>query len=923
VSDSNDLLNVFFVDDNTGWIVGSDGFITKTTNAGLDWVQQSSGTTLTLTSVMSINQNTGWISGEGGLILKTTDGGQNWFELTSGTFELLTDLHFFDLNIGWVVGDGGTILKTTNGGSSWISQSSDSSFDLNSIDFVDSFVGYAVGFDNEILSAKVLKTTDGGVNWINKSAIFDEYNGLDLSLNTVKFIDADTGFVGGGMMGISPFLSKTTDGGDTWILQTLSNNLQEASNEAYYFYPYGIVSIYFKDSNTGFAVGYVGPEDTRIWTTTDGGSTWILKFDLSMGNYLTSVYVNSTGKGWAVGGGGLMFITEDEGNSWALTLNHCDIHSVFFVTENTGWAAGYGIAGRSGDIIFKTTNGGKIWKSQFFGSNGGGTTRAVYFLDENIGWTCGIDADHYTTDGGENWSLSYFPGNTCIFFIDQNTGWNTADNTQSNSGIYKSTDGGISWTPKSTQPSSSIFFVNANIGWAVGASGNILKSTDGGETWNPKTSGTTSDLNCVKFYNSNLGMCVGNAGTVLLSTDGGETWISQNSGTANDLKSITFTNSTSAWVAGNNGTIQQTTDLGSSWTSYGSVTTNSLNTVFFINENTGWVGGLNETIFKYSTESILTSNHFTPIWSDNPYSPMNIYVTSVTVDGVGLVAGDEIGVFDGDICVGSIVLTEAIPSGGFASIIASTDDPNATGIDGFTPGHTISYKFWLSSIAAEITDYTAIYSAGDGTFASQGTAVVSFESVIPVELTSFTADVNNAQVDLKWQTATEINNYGFDIERASLSASPLRGWEKIGFVEGNGNSISPKEYSFTDSKLNGGIKFQYRLKQIDNDGQYEYSKSVEIEVVTTEFVLYQNYPNPFNPTTKIRYQLPQESKVVIKIYSILGSEVMEILNEQKEAGVYEIEFSSDNLSSGTYIYKISATGGADNFVQTKKMILLK
>ena len=104
-------------------------------------------------------------------------------------------------------------------------------------------------------------------------------------------------------------------------------------------------------------------------------------------------------------------------------------------------------------------------------------------------------------------------------------------------------------------------------------------------------------------------------------------------------------------------------------------------------------------------------------------------------------------------------------------------------------------------------------------------------------------------------------------------------------------AIHQKNIHYTDKNLIGGSKFQYRLKQIDNDGQFEYSDVVEVELVPTEYALYQNYPNPFNPTTKIRYQLPKESKVVIKIYNILGSEVMELLNEQKEAGVYEVEFN--------------------------------
>jgi len=187
-------------------------------------------------------------------------------------------------------------------------------------------------------------------------------------------------------------------------------------------------------------------------------------------------------------------------------------------------------------------------------------------------------------------------------------------------------------------------------------------------------------------------------------------------------------------------------------------------------------------------------------------------------------------------------------------------------------------------------------------------------SPVPVELSTFTASVRNNSVTLNWKTETEVNNYGFELERKNED-----NWERIVFVKGHGNSNSPKEYSYTDKSPIGGSKFQYRLKQIDNNGQFEYSEVVGVELIPTEYALYQNYPNPFNPITKIRYQLPKESKVVIKIYDVLGSEVMELLNEQKEAGVYAVEFNADNLSSGTYIYRIIA----ESFMDTKKMILLK
>jgi len=186
---------------------------------------------------------------------------------------------------------------------------------------------------------------------------------------------------------------------------------------------------------------------------------------------------------------------------------------------------------------------------------------------------------------------------------------------------------------------------------------------------------------------------------------------------------------------------------------------------------------------------------------------------------------------------------------------------------------------------------------------------------LPVELISFTAGTNKSVATLNWETATEINNYGFDIERSDYVSD----YVTIGFVEGHGNSNSPKQYSFTDINPVGGRVLIYRLKQIDNDGTYEYSDEIEVEIIPDELALYQNYPNPFNPNTKIKYQLSKESRVIIKLYDILGSEVITLLNEKKEPGVYEVIFNAALLPSGTYIYRIIA----DGFIETKKMVLMK
>ena len=186
---------------------------------------------------------------------------------------------------------------------------------------------------------------------------------------------------------------------------------------------------------------------------------------------------------------------------------------------------------------------------------------------------------------------------------------------------------------------------------------------------------------------------------------------------------------------------------------------------------------------------------------------------------------------------------------------------------------------------------------------------------IPVELTSFTANYSNKNVTLTWSTATETNNQGFEVERKSA----ISDWTKIGFVPGFGTTTAARQYSYTDNDIATG-SFSYRLKQIDFDGSFNYSEVVEVEVIAPSvFELAQNYPNPFNPITKIRYSVPIDSKVIISIYSLTGELVMELVNANLAPGLYSVNFNGSNLSSGMYIYKMTA----GSFVKTLKMILLK
>jgi hypothetical protein len=193
-------------------------------------------------------------------------------------------------------------------------------------------------------------------------------------------------------------------------------------------------------------------------------------------------------------------------------------------------------------------------------------------------------------------------------------------------------------------------------------------------------------------------------------------------------------------------------------------------------------------------------------------------------------------------------------------------------------------------------------------------------SIVPVELTSFAANVINGVVELNWATATETNNNGFAIERKSINSE----FTQIGFVPGFGTTTEPRSYSFTDNNVTPAV-YSYRLKQVDYDGTFKYSDVVEVDVLAPAvFALDQNYPNPFNPSTIINFRLAADSKVILKVFDVLGQEVANLISGNLRAGSHEINFNASNLNSGVYFYRIDATGiDGTNFTSVKKMILTK
>ena len=200
-------------------------------------------------------------------------------------------------------------------------------------------------------------------------------------------------------------------------------------------------------------------------------------------------------------------------------------------------------------------------------------------------------------------------------------------------------------------------------------------------------------------------------------------------------------------------------------------------------------------------------------------------------------------------------------------------------------------------------------------------ALTSEDNFVPVELTSFTAVNEGTRIILEWVTVTETNNLAFEIERKIITSSHSGEWILVGYREGEGTTTELQHYSYVDniSGINAAA-FEYRLKQLDYDGSYNYSAVVTVEdFAPIEFRLEQNYPNPFNPSTVIKFSLPVTSKVILNVYNIMGEKVAGLVNEFMEAGVHSLTFDASNFTSGVYYYTLTTEG----FVQTKNMILIK
>jgi photosystem II stability/assembly factor-like uncharacterized protein len=461
------------------------------------------------------------------------------------------------------------------------------------------------------------------------------------------------------------------------------------------------------------------------------------------------------------------------------------------------------------------------------------------------------------------------------------------------SGVYLSTDNGTNWTKANaglTDTNVASLFVSGSNLFAGANGGGVFLSTNNGTSWTLTGAlGTnTSQVHNITAFNSKLFAGTLSSG-IYVSTNNGTSWTQTTFPTANQVRAI-IVSGTNLFAGTMNGGVYISTNNGTNWTQVNSGGLLDSSVTSLSAYGTNLFAGVNGGNSVY----LSTNNGTTWTVKNSGFAGWGVYVQSIAAIGMNNVfAGTFLG-----------------------GVYQSTDNGTSwvTINTGFTGNPMVGALFISSKdIFAGVSPMGAPYNSPGGLWRRPLT-----DLGLPVELTTFTANVSGHSVQLNWATATETNNKGFEIQKKSTNGQFIN----VGFVSGKGTTTQAQNYSFVDKSESG--KYTYRLKQIDLNGVVDISKSIEVFVAPDNFELGNNYPNPFNPSTKISFNLSVDSKVSLKVYNLLGQEVASLFNGNLLAGTHVVNFNASNLSTGVYMYKLEAAGiDGQSFNSVKKMILNK
>jgi photosystem II stability/assembly factor-like uncharacterized protein len=533
--------NLCFVDSLYGWGCLNNSSIARTTNGGLTWTTMNIGINFyRLNTIYFINRTTGWIGGQDvnyhNQIAKTTNGGLSWILLTQILKFEPSQIFMLNESKGFLIGWAGldTLAKTIDGGSSWdyFRASDSTSQPIKKIFFLDSFNGWLLGYN-----AWTSRTTNGGINWI-----FNRNNAWNT--DDIYFINNNTGWIAERSR-----IWISTNGGINWSIQ-----LNTSSTLGNY------KSIYFKDTNVGWATSDVG----TVIKSTNGGSNWNSVIEPPYGT-IFSIWFFDKNKGWAVGNysdDGFVCKTNDGGFHWTSHTRYYNkyLNAISFINANTGFVAA------TNGCILKTVNGGQNWDSLTIGNY---SYNSIDFINLSSGWICGSSGQILkTTNAGSAW-LNQISGTNynlnAVQFVNETTGYIAGDSGK----IFKTTNKGVNWIisqPISNYSYNNLCFFNNSTGWIIGnkrtgsganwgTTSVVIKTTNEGINWTLQYSNYadfhTITFMDIYFIDFQTGYLATRYYGILKTTNGGSNWFSDISPFPyDDYRSIFFIDGSTGWIAG-------------------------------------------------------------------------------------------------------------------------------------------------------------------------------------------------------------------------------------------------------------------------------------------------------------------------------------------------------------------------------------
>jgi photosystem II stability/assembly factor-like uncharacterized protein len=711
------------------------------------------------------------------------------------------------------------------------------------------------------------------------------------NLSSVVIINENTIAAAGG----DGAVLKSIDGGNSWQCKPVENKYQ-------------INQIKFLDELNGFISAYeyeyiFGTNEQYygiILKTNDGGNNWTLKYRSS--TLIGNIFFLNESVGWALADSGRVFKTIDGGNNW--DEKYCGYQStlrdIYFLDELNGW-----MISSSGDGgVFKTTDGGESWI--VFNPLSNSNFYSMSFISNTTGWVCSSGM-FKTTNGGQSWSqLDSTAGTswwTYIQFVNENIGWcYQHDNMTASNNLLKSIDGGTSWTIQNTNVSDEIIsadFLNTNLGCAVGTSGMIITTTNGGNDWINHTTKLNLVLHKVDFPSLNVGYIIARKGSgftstyfVLKSNDGGENWVVSDSLPNSWFIDLHFVNELKGWIVGvdfanSNGFIRNTSNGGDNFLTQYISQGLGISSIYFSDELNGWAS------FASGGDLLFTSDGGVNWIIKNTgysFSPKEIYFLN---NNTGWIAG----------YISSSLEAKVIKTTDGGSTWLDVSPPNTWDII-FDIDFVSDQKGWIAG------EHGKVFKTTDGGLTWTRIWQDNYPAFTSVDFVSentgwiLTDELLMGDESALFYTSNGGNSWDFQAKLNGTKGSIFMFDQNTGWYVGGHSVSGDPQVGYVYKTTNGGISF---------------IEETQIDEIPTEFLLSQNYPNPFNPSTTLRYVIPQGSKVVIKVFDVLGNEIATLMDEEKSVGTYELTWNAANLPSGIYFYQLRS----ENFIETKKMILLK